>query len=113
MYKKIIKKYYLYKIFMLALPRFSLLNQACHFLCKYLIKRTPYGNLLIFLLDIKRLLNIVLNYGMKKQYIFVCSNKIYYMNNFSKSNNILSYLNFTNLNIFNLQGLFPSESVVI
>lgn len=77
MYKKVIKKYSLYKLFIWALPKTVLPNKACYYLCKYLIKLTPYGSLIMFLQEIKRILNILLQFSARKEFIFICSDKIY------------------------------------
>ena len=70
MYNNLIKKYYLLKIFTLALPNKKKSNQACYYLCKYFILNTPYSNILCFIKEIYRLLPLLLS-SNKKKFIFI------------------------------------------
>jgi len=79
MYNKLFKKYYLTKIFTIALPKKKKSNSACYYLCKYFIKQTPYSNIHIFIKEIYRLFSILLSLH-KKNFLFICSNNIYIYN---------------------------------
>ena len=84
MYNKLLKKYYLSKNFTLALPKNKNINQASFYLCKYLIKNTPYANLNNFIKEIAKLLPI-LTFN-KKYFLFIGSNNLY-LYNFQKNTN--------------------------
>jgi hypothetical protein len=80
MYNKILKKYSLLKLITLVLPKKKGINAASHYLCKYLIKNTPYANIQIFIKEINKIVTVIINSSFKKSLIFVCSKKIFLYN---------------------------------
>ena len=115
MYNLLIKKYYLKKIFILCLPKTKTINISCFFLCKYLIKNTPYINIFVFLKEISKIFSIIL-YLKKKNFFFICSNFIYIYNfvkihklNITLIKNIFffqqkkSILNYSSVFLYNLK----------
>ena len=78
MYNKIIKKYYLYKIFTLAIPKKKGINSANYFLCKYIMQNTPYGNFSAFIKEIYNLITLFIPNSNQKKILFICANKIFF-----------------------------------
>ena len=114
MYNKVLKKYYLYKLFSLALPQKKGINKSCYYFCKYLIKTTPYGDLNRFLREVHRFANIALN-ATNKKVLFICSNKIFVFYNFKRHNKPprLVFLYWKTFFLFNFKLVKGNSSFVI
>lgn len=102
MYRKIINKYYLQKIFALVIPQKKKSNLVSYFFIKYLIKNSPYNNMSIFMKEIHKLINILYNKNTTKKLIFLCTNKIFFLNQ-QKKNNQLTFI--TSKNLYVLDAL--------
>lgn len=94
MYNKLIKKHYLYKLFTLSLPKKNRSNSVCFFLCSYFIKNTPYGNIKVFIQEIYRVLGLWLNTSSKKNILFICMSKIFFINFISLNKKQIDYINY-------------------
>jgi hypothetical protein len=80
MYKKLVKKYYLYKIFTISLPIKKYCNPTYYVMCKYLIKTTPFINIRFLLDEFYKLFCLFRLQFHKNYMIFFCSDKIFFLN---------------------------------
>lgn len=80
MYNKILKKYNIFKIFTLSLPKKNGSMAATYYLIKYFVKGTPYGNINVFIKEVSKLTCLFYNLPNEKELFFVCSNKIFFYN---------------------------------
>lgn len=93
MYKKLVKKYYFYKIFTISLPIKRHCNPTYYIMCKYLIKTTPFLNLRFLLNEFYKLIYLF-NLQLNKNYIlFFCSEKIFFLQADFQVNKKLTYQN--------------------
>ena len=110
MYRKIINKYYLQKIFALVIPQKKKSNLVSYFFIKYLIKNSPYNNMSIFMKEIHKLINILYNKNTTKKLIFLCTNKIFFLN--QQKNNQLTFITSKNLYVLDTLYALKKNNVV-
>lgn len=79
MYKKLLKKYYLNKIFTICLPIKKFCNPTYYIMCNYLIKTTPFFNTQILLEEFYKLIYLFHLQFNKNYLIFFCSEKIFFL----------------------------------
>lgn len=93
MYKKLIKKYYLYKIFTISIPVKKHCNPTYYIMTKYLIERTPFFNLKILLQEFSKILHLF-NFSNcnKNSLLFLGSNKIFLLNSHFLIKKKLNYI---------------------
>jgi len=92
MYNKLIKKYYLYKLFTLSIPKKKGCNQACFLLCRYFIKNTPYGNIQFLIKEIYKMLSIFASTFRTTKLVFFCSYKLFSLNSIFLKTQELKYI---------------------
>ena len=114
MYKKLIKKYFLFKICIFLLPKKKRVNVSCYFFCKYLIQSTPYTDSSSFLQEIFRLFNMIFNLCYLKCFLFICSNKIFLVENLNlRKKRNWKFLHWHNIGIIQEANFFSKLSLVI
>lgn len=80
MYNRIIKKFYIIKLFSFSLPQSKYVRKNSFYLCKFFLKQTPYGNILVFIKELQKILFINNNTFEFQKMLFLCSNRIYFKN---------------------------------
>jgi len=106
MYKKLINKFYLYKIFTITLPVKNCCNPTYYIMCKYLIETTPFLNLKFLLIEILKIVNLFYNKLKKKFILFFCTEKIFLMQHNCLIKKNIAYINLNklkNLYFYNIQ----------
>lgn len=79
MHKKLIKKFYLLKLFTVCLPYKKSIRKNNYFLCKYIAMKTPYSDINKFLKEIYKLF-FIQKHLKYNNLIFSCYNKIFSKN---------------------------------
>lgn len=93
MYNKLIKKYYLYKIFTISLPVKKRCNPTYYLMCTHLIQKTPFLDLRFLLNEFSKLIYIFKLQLHKNNIIFFGTEKIFFL-----KSNFLMKQKFTYLN---------------
>jgi hypothetical protein len=102
MYNKIIRKHYLIKLFILAIPKKKRSNFNCYFLCKYFIQNTPYSNIDGFIKEMHKISNILLNSCLnQKKVLFLCTEKFFFLDFINFKQNKFTYINKKNIFLSN------------
>lgn len=108
MYNKLIKKFYILKIFSLNIPvTIYNIRKTNYYLCKYIALNTPYANIFVFLKELNKILLLSENTCNLKKLLIFCSDKIFFKNlkkNKKKSSVIRKKIN--NINITNKKFCF-------
>ena len=93
MYFKLIKKYYIYKIFTLSLPLHQKSNKPTYYLCKYTLNNTAYANISSFITEIYRVLSPFLYLTKGKRLLFISTKNVYTLNLTRFNKKKFNYLN--------------------
>jgi len=99
MYYKIIKKYYLYKIFSLSLPSKKNSNQPCYLLCKYFSQKIPCLNISLLIKELQKLLSLSMHSLPAKRLLFFCAEKVFFLNSIFLQQKQLTYIEYKNLSL--------------
>lgn len=105
MYNKLIKKFYILKLFSISTPTNSNIRKNNYFLCKYIALNTPYANVLVFLKELNKILFINKKSYALKKLLFFCSNKIF-LKCLNKEKLNIIYRKINNQNITNKKFSF-------
>lgn len=93
MYNKVVKKYYLYKIFTISLPIKKFCNPTYYLMCTHLIQTIPFLNLRFLLNEFYKLIYLFKLQLNKNNIIFFGSEKIFFLKSNFLINNKFTYLN--------------------
>lgn len=77
MHNKLLKKFYILRLFTVCLPRKKIYIKNNYFLCKYIALKTPYSDINKFIKEIYKLFFIQKELKFNRNLIFSCCNKTF------------------------------------
>lgn len=93
MYNKLVKKYYLYKLFTISLPNKKFCNPTYYTMCTHLIQTNPFLNLRFLLHEFYKIIQIFQLQLNKNNIIFFGSEKIFFLKSNFLINKKVQYCN--------------------
>lgn len=93
LYNKVVKKYYLYKIFTITLPIKKYCNPTYYLMCTHLIQTTPLLNLHFLLNEFSKLVYLFKLQLNKNNILFLGSEKIFFLKSTFLIKTKFTYLN--------------------